>query len=655
MQRLARRIETSFVHQQAGDMGNCRSCGDWSIHGKSSNTSGLPTRSSQAGETGSEADATASGARAVPPATSGSKAPKSVASATDCGMCLKPLGKSHIDLGDDRKVCEDCFVCASDGAPIDGEYAEQDGKLYCDEHFTETFCTPCGGCSQRIKEGAAVTAQGKTWHPECFCCAKCQEPLSGGGADGALAPFKFHVSKGGCYCEKDYLEYLCDKCPGCGFPVESGLKAIGATWHQECFVCTECREPFQGGFVIVDGQPYCEQDAAIISGLSSEDRALLQALPPAPAPTDPGEKPTAEERGACLSLGIADALRALTTLDSRPCSVYSDQMYKERTQLKLTSGKGDRSFPFDFEAFAPTAFRTIRQSAFNVDEKDYLRSTTLRPLSGGQKGEGKSGELFFFSWDHRFIVKTVRDNEVPFFVKCLKDYHQYLCAPDQDKDNAGCTQSMLPKFLGLYSMKFASERPQNVVVMFNVFPNGVKLTDTYDLKGVLGAAREVTPKQRAEGIKVMKDRNFVERGDWQVGPEMKKRLVEQIKKDCKFLQDRDRMDYSMLIGIASDKAVKEKPNPTPSKQWCTVECNGLQSMGEDGVAGDEIFYAAIIDILQEYNARKAVESTYRTMMYKVHHLGAHRNSLSNEETGVSAMPASHYGKRFASFMEEHMK
>lgn len=70
----------------------------------------------------------------------------------------------------------------------------------------------------------------------------------------------------------------------------------------------------------------------------------------------------------------------------------------------------------NIEDFCPRVFQSIRNQFYITREK-YLESVGdgHRPLQGGSVGEGKSGMLFFRSHDNKYIVKTVRRDEVDFF------------------------------------------------------------------------------------------------------------------------------------------------------------------------------------------------------------------------------------------------
>lgn len=535
----------------------------------------------------------------------------------------------------------------------------------------ELFCSACKGCSKKINEGA-VLVEGENWHQECFVCAKCSKPLS--------KSFRRH--DGAVYCEDDYKEYFADRCNGCGFAITTGSKltAVGVKWHDECFVCCECKERIsrKGAMCVIDGAVYCKEDKEKLETLSPEDREKLRSLPMKSfiaeerdrSYTDVGRSRAAthefdnEERGACLSYGIKWMVedsaasspakkKGAATLKSRAtvklCEL-PDSAYKERKTVDKMGGEETPHPQFGFEVFAPKIFEDLRCGAFGITEDAFIKSVSLRPLSGGLKGEGKSGQLFFFSWDQRLVVKTVESIEVPFFLTCLRDYHTHMM--DASSQKCGMTCSLLPKFLGFYKMKLPGELATHVVVMANVFPPSQVLKETYDLKGVLGSKREVTREQRAKGTKVLKDRNFVDRdgGLLPIMPDVQERLREQINRDAKFLKTHNRMDYSLLLGIADIVGVKEKPDSgSAEEQWPTAEHHGVQSMVKDGGWGSEVFFMGIIDILQEFTFKKSVEGALKGAIHVATHL-TKTSGYADVSNAFSARSAGEYGDRFDNFL-----
>ncbi|XP_023235836.1 paxillin-like [Centruroides sculpturatus] len=129
-------------------------------------------------------------------------------------------------------------------------FFERDGEPYCEKDYHNIFSPRCAYCNGPILD-KCVTALDKTWHPEHFFCTQCGRQF---GEDG------FHEKDGKPYCREDYFDMFAPKCGGCNRPItENYISALNSQWHPECFVCRDCRQPFNGGsFYDHDGQPYCE-------------------------------------------------------------------------------------------------------------------------------------------------------------------------------------------------------------------------------------------------------------------------------------------------------------------------------------------------------------------------------------------------------------
>merc|ERR1711920_1088332 len=83
-----------------------------------------------------------------------------------------------------------------------------------------------------------------------------------------------------------------------------------------------------------------------------------------------------------------------------------------------------------------------------------------------------------------------------------------------------------------------------------------------------------------------------------------------------FLHKRDRIDYSLLLGLQSTSALDIVPN-SANKQWPTPEGNGLKSTASSGEAEDEVIFMGIIDILQSYTTRKMLEGMVKRTLHRV--------------------------------------
>lgn len=81
--------------------------------------------------------------------------------------------------------------------------------------------------------------QDKYFHTNCFKCNACKSSLAQGG---------FFSKNGDYYCTADYQRNYGTKCAACKDYVEGEVvTALGNTYHQKCFTCARCRQPFPSG------------------------------------------------------------------------------------------------------------------------------------------------------------------------------------------------------------------------------------------------------------------------------------------------------------------------------------------------------------------------------------------------------------------------
>eukprot|EP00099_Drosophila_melanogaster_P001426 NP_001097003.1 uncharacterized protein Dmel_CG34325, isoform A [Drosophila melanogaster] len=111
----------------------------------------------------------------------------------------------------------------------------------------------CHKCNEVIQL-RIITALGKTWHPEHFVCKDCQCPIT---------EASFNINDGQPVCSACFVSNYSGICHGCKRPIlERTIKAMGETWHEECFLCRgPCMQQLAGSsFYEHDGLPYCRTD-----------------------------------------------------------------------------------------------------------------------------------------------------------------------------------------------------------------------------------------------------------------------------------------------------------------------------------------------------------------------------------------------------------
>lgn len=100
---------------------------------------------------------------------------------------------------------------------------------------TKIYCAKC----QKKCSGEVLRVGDKHFHKSCFQCSKCKKSLATGG---------FFTKEGEYYCIPDYQKLFGTKCAACKLYVEGEVvSTMGNTYHQKCFTCSKCRNPFQSG------------------------------------------------------------------------------------------------------------------------------------------------------------------------------------------------------------------------------------------------------------------------------------------------------------------------------------------------------------------------------------------------------------------------
>lgn len=101
--------------------------------------------------------------------------------ASPCGGCGQPAAGGAVVNALNRQWHVQCFACDYCKRPFNGQpFFAKEGKAFCQQHYHQEAGGSCGGCKQPIT-GRCVDALGHRFHPNCFVCAYCMNPLSGGG------------------------------------------------------------------------------------------------------------------------------------------------------------------------------------------------------------------------------------------------------------------------------------------------------------------------------------------------------------------------------------------------------------------------------------------------------------------------------------------
>lgn len=318
--------------------------------------------------------------------------------------------------------------------------------------------------------------------------------------------------------------------------------------------------------------------------------------------------------------------------------------YRKKNVYKLKNGDVE----FDFMDYAPHVFKSIRK-LYGLSQEAYATSIVGAGINGGKLGQGKSGMLFFFSNDRRFLLKTITRAELKFFRKIIRNYHSHVIKHPH---------TLLSRFFGMCKLTIGSGKPFRLIVMNNLFNTQFKLHEKYDLKG---STRNRWVDTDTEGSKgVLKDLNYT--SSMYMGQMQKEAVLMQMQIDTGFLMRNNIMDQSLLLGVSNSHPYAVDPALDLGQSFQVEDLFGplhavkpgqadlfncFQLVDGGTLARDpvdlpmpHVYFFGIIDILQEFNFEKKIESTYKGIRYN--------------KKAISAVNSKLYGKRFLQYMQEQM-
>lgn len=269
---------------------------------------------------------------------------------------------------------------------------------------------------------------------------------------------------------------------------------------------------------------------------------------------------------------------------------------------------------------APRVFTHLRQLIGITNEMisdSFELAVNLASLktNSGNDG-GRSASFFYFSFDKKFLIKTISRGEKRFFLKqILTDYHLH---------NVNHEDTILSRIIGVFTFKFQDNTKSRVLLQANIFPK-VQLLGVFDLKGSKLDRSSIKSSRGADFIKkntIYKDLDFLntkkklhlEEIDMQ-------RLKISMFKDTSFLAKHNIIDYSLLLGISHDYSSEIRP---------------FVGTGQDK---GYYYYAGIIDYLQTYNTFKQLEAFSKNLIL-----------LNVPKEDISVISSGQYCDRFTSFV-----
>ncbi|KAL9245524.1 hypothetical protein vseg_019168 [Gypsophila vaccaria] len=367
--------------------------------------------------------------------------------------------------------------------------------------------------------------------------------------------------------------------------------------------------------------------------------------------------------------------RELKFSDFDPCVKHWTRFPPEGSKLT----PAHKSTEFRWKDYCPVVFMHLRD-LFQVEAEEYMSAICgndgVRELSS----PGKSGSFFFITQDDKFMIKTVKKSEVKVLLGMLPSYFQHVYRYEN---------SLLTKFYGVHCVKPAGGQKTRFIVMGNLFCSEHRIHRRFDLKGSRHGRTIDKTEDEIDETTTLKDLDldFV----FRLQKNWHQELIQQIERDCEFLETENIMDYSLLVGIhfrnhnTGDKMrlspLRGNENEYQNEKYVDLHrfletefedidlvLAGRQSSNRLGadmpgraerlarsdfnqhILGDNenlmpylnseiyevILYMGIIDILQDYDMTKRLERAYK--------------SLHTNPTSISAVDPKLYSKRFRNFI-----
>lgn len=332
--------------------------------------------------------------------------------------------------------------------------------------------------------------------------------------------------------------------------------------------------------------------------------------------------------GGSLSGDFTGSDTEAAAIDVGDC--YSDVSYNDYNHVEsmgvVVYGLKNSTM-LNFRDCAPKIFHRIR-AQFDIDQDFYKSSFDPSKILSEHGSEGKSGNIFYFTANKQFMVKSVPKEEFDTLRAILPHYHEYLQSNPQ---------SMLCRYFGCHSISLPiGKRRMYFVVMQNLF-NGGPVDQRFDLKGNRDRRQAVSATDMEGLIQVAKDKQPI--GQLLMDIDFLKissgislsyantaLQQDQLCSDFVFLASRGIIDYSILLGVRYDDPEKRE-----------TRLGGFSSHDRK-----EVYYVGIVDMLQRYNWRWTVQRWFLGLL------------LCKDTHDVSAVPPDEYATRLSEFVREKL-
>ncbi|CAI2383312.1 unnamed protein product [Moneuplotes crassus] len=318
---------------------------------------------------------------------------------------------------------------------------------------------------------------------------------------------------------------------------------------------------------------------------------------------------------------------------------YNNQWYSQQgTNVKI----------FTFTDYAPKVFEEFRKID-GISNEGYAKAlgpsnifkyiwsnnlSTFKELCS----TGKSGSLFYYTEDGKYMLKTIHKAEFSKMRSILKKYYAHL---------KECPNSVINRFYGLHKINYVENgksREQYLVIMNNLFGH-YEVDCRYDLKGSFtGRTTKFDSDEEPDKTVALKDNNFLENNEhFDIDLDARREMMKSMKRASDFLGDCSILDYSTLVGVIDLTSRKKLFNSglldhdDPIYQLLKINPEVPPYRGcYFSKDRDRLFIVGIIDTLTNYTTRKKIEYRFKKLKY------GHN---------MSCIPPKQYARRFFKFMK----
>ncbi|KAF7635199.1 PIPK domain-containing protein [Meloidogyne graminicola] len=334
---------------------------------------------------------------------------------------------------------------------------------------------------------------------------------------------------------------------------------------------------------------------------------------------------------------------------------------------------------YNISIFYSKQFEFLWKNKFNITISELIISLTKNELKGFDN-PAKSKSLFFKSWDGKFFLKSIKMEELEFFL--TKEDEEYKNNNLENNYKGGIInyfeyfknkkeneKSLLPQFFAFFKFKENMHNNYYFFIQNGLFPNNCSIDFVFDLKGAsFNRWKEEEEENKLnnsnEETKVLKEldfirfKNLIEENNKPEGKFPKgillnskdyKEITEIIKNDSNFLAKHNIVDYSLLLGIMKDNKQLNKYKTSFQLNSYKAECINCYN-NTINIKQNIIIFIGIIDVLQLFNFTKLSEYIFKKLFiypkYKSFPLLLNKKQYDQ----CSIIPTNQYNERFNDYI-----